>query len=142
MSRSHYQPGGDRFAGATFDATGAYRLRASLATLAEAGWTVDAIHAHVQLPAEHADRRAVDRTGRRRARRLAAPAATASIGATSSRSSRRRRARSTTPWPPNGVVVDHRADRLRVGLGIYHDEDDVTDRLAPALLAAARETQA
>jgi selenocysteine lyase/cysteine desulfurase len=30
------------------------------------------------------------------------------------------------------VVVDHRHDRLRIGFGVYHDENDV-DRLVAAL---------
>jgi selenocysteine lyase/cysteine desulfurase len=35
------------------------------------------------------------------------------------------------------VITDHRADRLRIGFGIYHDEEDV-DRLLTHLGETAR----
>ncbi len=132
----HYDAGGARFAGGTFDATGVYRLRASLATLDEAGWTVDAIHRHVRrlqkmlldaLAAEAAGKTLVDSLippwGIERGNFLTfvTPRAGEIDDALAAK----------------GVIVDHRNDRLRVGLGIYHDDADIVERLAPVLLDAA-----
>ena len=40
-----------------------------------------------------------------------------------------------------GVTVDRRADRLRIGFGIYHDDDDV-DRLVDVLGEVMADTTA
>ena len=132
----HYDAGGARFAGGTFDATGVYRLRASLATLDEAGWTVDAIHRHVRrlqkmlldaLAAETAGKTLVDSVippwGIERGNFLTFVTP--------------RAGEIDDVLAAKGVIVDHRNDRLRVGLGIYHDDADIVERLAPVLLDAA-----
>ena len=38
----------------------------------------------------------------------------------------------TAKLAAQNIIVDHRGDRLRIGFGIYHDEDDAR-RLARAL---------
>lgn len=119
-----YPSDGRRFAGATADPSGIYRLGAVLGWLEESGVTVEDIHAHVLglqqrllgrldpdlggslLPAEASPDRGHFLTFRR-------PDAPDLY----------RRAHD------RGVITDHRGDRWRVGLGIYHDQDDV-DRLA------------
>jgi kynureninase len=119
-----YAEDGRRFAGATADPSGIYRLRAVLEWLDGAGVTVADIHAHVGglqqgllellesdlaesvLPPADAPDRGHFLTFRR-----------------TEAADLYRRAHE------RGVITDYRGDRWRVGLGIYHDQDDV-DRLA------------
>lgn len=119
-----YSGDGSRFAGATYDPSGLYRLSAVLDWLETEGATPAAIHDH----AASLQRRFLD----------LAP----DVG-------------ELVPPPPHprgnfltfrtpraaevyhrlhalGVITDHRGDRLRIGFGVYHDEEDV-DRLHAAL---------
>lgn len=117
-----YAPGGQRFAGATSDPSGVYRLEAVLGWLEDSGTAVDDIHRHVadlqerllaQLPSTLTER-------------LVVPAGprghflTFQLGEAEDvyRLLHQRR-----------VITDYRGDRWRVGLGVYHDAADV-DRLA------------
>lgn len=119
-----YAKDGRRFAGATADPSGIYRLRAVLEWLDGTGVSVADVHAHVGglqerllgllesglarsiLPPGDAPERGHFLTFRR-------PEAADLY----------RRAHE------RGVITDYRGDRWRVGLGIYHDQDDV-ERLA------------
>ncbi len=121
-----------RFLGATFDPVGLYRLNAVMDWLQRQGLTVARIHAH----AHALQRRFVDRLG---AMRLAA----LHPGQLVVPVEEPNRGHFLTFRTPEAgaihhrllavnVVTDHRGDRLRVGFGLYHDEDDV-DRLCGAL---------
>lgn len=122
-----YQEGGARFAGATFDVSGIYRMRAVLEWLAAEGVGPGEISAHVanlqqrfleagHLPGE-----------------LLPPAGLPSGNFLTFR----------TPEAPTlyetlhrrGVITDYRKDRLRIGFGIYHDEADVA-QLTQAIAAS------
>jgi selenocysteine lyase/cysteine desulfurase len=120
-----YAPGGARLLGATFDPTGLYRLNAVQRWLDGLGLTVADIHAHVGalqvrflasgphpelLPGASAEERGHFLTFRL----PDAAAVHAALHAT-------------------GVIADYRDDRLRIGFGLYHGDDDVdelTRRLA------------
>ncbi len=119
-----YSEDGSRFAGATYDVSGIYRMRAVQAWLAEMGVTVADIHTHVtrlqdrllgsgSLPGELIPPAPAERGNFLTFRSENAGGA---YGALHER----------------GVITDYRADRLRIGFGVYHDEDDV-DRLAGVL---------
>ena len=114
-----YAPGGARMLGATFDPTGVYRLNAVQRWLDDLGVTVADIHAHVArlqhrfltggphpelLPGPEAP----DRGHFLTFRLPGAGAVDAALHAA-------------------GVIVDHRDDRLRLGFGLYHDDDDVDE---------------
>jgi selenocysteine lyase/cysteine desulfurase len=128
-----YAADGARFAGGTFDATGVYRLNAVQRLLGEIGWDVAAIHAYVRaLQERFLGKASLDPA------RLIPPPETADRGNFL-----------TFRMPEAGnlyralhdrnVITDHRADRWRLGFGIYHDEADVDElcaRLEDALPAA------
>lgn len=111
-----------RYAGATFDPSGLYRFNAVQAMLKREGLSTSKINAHVD-PLLNSLAAELDETGlgsarllnagilQPRARFLAlesprAPAWQAALDAA-------------------GVVTDLRGDVLRIGLGLYHDEDDI-----------------
>jgi selenocysteine lyase/cysteine desulfurase len=111
---------GSRFAGATYDPSGVYRLGAVLGWLKSEGIDAAAIHDHVvalheqfldsspdlgDLIPGHGSDRGNFLTFRH-------PGASTRYQALHDR----------------GVITDYRGDRLRIGFGIYHDTDDV-DRL-------------
>ncbi len=117
-----YAADGMRFAGATFDASGLYRFNAVQTMLAEQGLTVAAIHTHVQA----LQQMFVEESKRRRF----------SIGELIPGHEHSERGhfltyrsdRAASIYEELGkrdVVVDVRADRLRFGFGLYHDEADV-----------------
>lgn len=120
-----YGPGGQRFAGATADHSGVYRLEAVLTWLEEAGIGPGEIHRHVEtlqaklvasLPASLRSR--LLEVGGERGHFLTFETEDA--------------ADLYHRLHRNKVITDHRGDRWRVGLGIYHDEGDI-DRLAAAI---------
>ncbi|MGF1616319.1 MAG: aminotransferase class V-fold PLP-dependent enzyme [Acidimicrobiia bacterium] len=111
---------GSRFAGATYDPSGVYRLGAVLGWLESTGIDAGAIHEHVvALQEQFLDSspdlgeltpgRGSDRGNFLTFRH---PDALARYQALHERN----------------VITDFRGDRLRIGFGIYHDHDDV-DRL-------------
>lgn len=125
-----YSPGGQRFAGATNDPSGIYRLNAVLAWLDREGVGVVDIHRHVG----GLQRLLLDR--------LDGALTTTLMPAEDTRD----RGHFLTFRRPDagdlyrrlhaaGVVTDFRADRWRIGLGIYHDADDI-DLLARLVNAA------
>lgn len=112
-----YDKDGSRFAGATYDPSGIYRLRAVLTWLDEVGVDSKAIHDHVSTlqqsfldtspeigelvpPARHERGNFLTfRTGS--AEKL------------------------YVSLHDRGVITDYRGDRLRFGFGVYQDSDDV-----------------
>jgi kynureninase len=124
-----YAGGGQRFAGATADPSGVYRLRAALEWLNTAGVTVEDIHAHV---------------GALQQRLLAgfAPGFAESVVPPADSPERGHFLTFRRPDAADlyrraherGVITDYRGDRWRLGLGIYHDVDDV-DRLVDVVNA-------
>ncbi len=119
-----YGAGGDRFLGATFDPSGLYRLDAVLALLEERDITPGTIHAHAFALQQ----------------RFLASAP--SLGELIPPPNYERGNFLTFRSPEAGdhyralhamgVVTDYRADRLRLGFGIYQDPEDV-DRLLELL---------
>jgi len=119
-----YSEDGSRFAGATYDVSGIYRMRAVQAWLAGAGLSVAAIRAHVlglqerfldtqRLPGELVPPTPLERGNFLTFRTEHAGDIYQALH-------------------ERGVITDYRADRLRIGFGIYHDEEDV-DRLTSVL---------
>lgn len=116
-ARVPFADDGSRFAGATYDPSGVYRLDAVLGWLEEEGVTPKTIHDHV---------------ARLQDRFMASGAAPGELLPPPSL----QRGNFLGFRNPNagdifralhdlGVITDHRGDRLRIGFGIYHDEDDV-----------------
>lgn len=122
-----YAPGGQRFAGATFDPSGVYRLDAVLAWLEGEGISVEEIHHHVA----DLQKRLMSALPRSLTAKLLPRDGERGHFLTFELDDaegiyRRLHARR--------VITDYRGDRWRVGLGIYHDAGDV-DRLADEILA-------
>ena len=128
-----YAPGGGRLLGATFDPTGLYRLNAVQRWLDQIGVTVADIHAHVV--------RLQDRflAAGPHPELLPAPEPATATGAAGMRGHfltfRLPDAAAVhAALHARGVIVDYRDDRLRIGFGLYHGDDDVDElvrRLAP-----------
>lgn len=130
-----YAAGGSRFLGSTFDPSGLYRFNAVQDWLSEEGIGVGAIHRHVGVLQEAFLRRVdeLDLDGVSRGT-LVPPA-----GAPDRGHFLTFRTDDAEGWDrrlhERRVIVDHRADRLRIGLGIYHDAGDL-DVLCARLVAA------
>ena len=122
-----YPTDGGRFLGATFDVSALYRFNAVQRWLDEIGVAVDDIHAHVaglqgqllDLLGDALPRPEADPRGHFLSFRL--PDAGQVYGGLHAA----------------GVVTDYRGDRLRVGLGLYHDAEDVAI-IASALARALK----
>ena len=121
---------GSRFFGATFDVSGLYRFNAVQDWLTQQGLTVANMLEHV---------RALERIFLADLERLHAPihAALLVVGDEEKRGRfltfRTNEAGAIAArLAAENIIVDHRGDRLRVGFGIYHDENDAI-RLAHAL---------
>ncbi len=120
-----YSEDGMRFAGATFDPSGFYRMRAVFAWMEDIGLTVEAIHAHVLALQEHflatTERYAFPML---RGARLVTPVDTPQRGHFLT---------FETPGAPDlnrslmeqRIVTDVRGDRIRFGFGCYHTPADV-----------------
>ena len=120
-----YAPSAQRFAGATFDPSGLYRLNAAFATLREAGQTTTSISAHVRgLQQDLLERVALGEAGLLSEARLLNPL----DGAPHARFLALRDPRAAS-WKQalaeHGVLVDVRDDVLRIGMALYHDASDV-----------------
>ena len=112
-----------RFAGATFDPSGLYRFNAVQAMLKREGLTTARVNAHVDplmmsLAAE------LDETGLGSAR-LLNPGILQPRARFLALESPRARAWQDA-FAAAGVVTDLRGDVLRIGIGLYNDEDDIT----------------
>lgn len=120
-----YAPGGGRFWGATFDPSGVYRFNAVQGMLAEEGVAVADIHRHVaNLQKRFVDGMG-DGTGPLRVDTIIPGWGEGNRSsfltfrlADAGRIKDELRARN--------VITDFRADRLRIGFGVYHDDSDVT----------------
>ena len=122
-----YADGGDRFLGATFDPTGFYRFNAVQRWLDDVGLDVAAIHDHVGA----LQARLLVALGGARPGELLPPSTVDDRGhfltfRTPDAERLYQRLREQR------IITDRRGDRWRVGLGIYHDEDDI-DRLADTI---------
>ena len=124
-----YAADGSRFFGATFDVTALYRFNAVQDWVAAEGWTVAKTLAHVRGIERTFLKAIVGGTALDLASLLIADEAkrgrflcfrTDQAGAIKAR------------LAAKNIIVDHRGDRLRIGFGIYHTEDDAL-RLARAL---------
>jgi len=112
-----------RFPGAAFDPSGLYRFNAVQAMLKREGLTTAGVNAHVDpllmsLAAE------LDET-RLGSARLLNPAIMQPRARFLALESPRARAWHDA-FAAAGVVTDLRDDVLRIGVGLYHDEDDIT----------------
>jgi len=125
-----YAKDGNRFLGATFDASALYRFNAVQDWLVREGLSVSKMLNHV---------RGIERTFLGEIARLGEPL-DASTLIVPDEGIRGRFLAFRTPGAgaitaklaARNIIVDHRGDRLRIGFGIYHDEDDAR-RLARAL---------
>jgi selenocysteine lyase/cysteine desulfurase len=112
-----------RFAGATFDPSGLYRFNTVQAMLKQEGLTTARVNAHVEpllmsLAAE------LDETGLGAAR-LLNPATAQPRARFLALESPRARAWQDA-FAAADVITDLRGDVLRLGLGLYHDEADIS----------------
>ncbi len=122
-----YAGDGRRFAGATIDFTGLYRLRAVLEWLGGLGVSVADIHAHVGgLQRRFLD--GLDPTLLDRATLI--PDETAPDRGHFLTFRRPDAAAVHDLLDRRNVVTDYRADRLRIGFGLYHGDADVDELLA------------
>ena len=119
-----YGPGAGAFWGATYDPSGLYRMRRVLAWMRDEGISPEMVHARAQwLGLELMSQLAgspwaevpliVPAGSARRGSFLCFVVADA--------------ARVVAELAAQGVIVDARGDRLRVGFGLYHDADDVAE---------------
>lgn len=122
---------GSRFLGATFDVSGLYRFNAVQEWLAQEGWSVAAMLAHVR-EIERGFLTAIDATiGPIHSSNLLVPEEEKRGRFLAFRTSDA--ADIARDLAIKNVIVDHRGDRLRIGFGIYHEREDA-DRLARALV--------
>ncbi len=112
-----YNTDGSRFAGATYDPSGVYRLGAVLQWLQDTGLTPESIHSHVArlqnlfLDTEPALGELIPGEG---------------VGRGNFLTFRSERAvQMYHALHDVGVITDYRDDRLRLGFGIYQDETDI-----------------
>jgi len=113
-----YGSDGSRFAGATFDPSGIYRMDAVLGWLESEGLGPGEIHQHVKGlqslfldSVEPLPGRLIPSHGLDRGNFLTFESGLAG--------------KHYRQLHDQGVVTDYRGDRLRIGFGIYHNEDDV-----------------
>jgi selenocysteine lyase/cysteine desulfurase len=127
-----YAVTGDRFAGATFDPSGIYRLNAVLQWLDTGGLSVGEMRDYTHdLQRQFVED--LDLKARVDPRRLVTPMV---------QSARGRFLTFQTPdaqaiqkdLAARNILTDARGDRLRIGFGIYHDTDDI-EKLLHALKA-------
>ncbi len=129
-----YAEDGWRFMGATFDPSGLYRMRASLAWLERMGLDAHVIHAHARaLQRQFVSGLDSQAFGPFDETALVVPVGDATIG-----NFLTFRNPDAGNWQgalrDRGVIVDSRGDRLRVGFGLYQSSEDVD-----ALLQRIRE---
>ena len=119
-----YPKDGSRFAGATFDPSGVYRMRAVLSWMEEADLTPARISSHVRHLQQHF------LAGEVFPGELIPPLPLERGNFLAFRTEEAQGV--YEELHRLGVVTDYRGDRIRFGFGIYHDESDV-DRLITML---------
>lgn len=112
-----YSSDGSRFGGATFDPSGVYRLDAVLRWLEEEGITPSDISSHVQTLQDRFTGSGISPG------ELIPPEGHSRGNFLSYRTERA--AEIYGLLHDRSVITDYRGDRLRLGFGIYHDDDDV-----------------
>ena len=132
-----YSADAGRFLGATFDATGIYRFNAVRAMLAREGLDTIAISARVDaLRAQLEAAIAAGEVGALRDAQLLRP----NTHGPNARFLSLRHP-NATQWKAalfaHDIITDARDDVLRIGLGLYHDEEDI-DALCTAVSGALR----
>jgi kynureninase len=123
-----YGPGGQRFMGATYDPVGLYRLVAVMDWLAAQALDPALIHAHVQA----LQRRFLEGLEALRLEALAPQRLIPPPGVPRGNFLTFRHPQAAAlheRLAAQRVVTDYRADRLRLGFGIYHDACDVDELL-------------
>lgn len=130
-----YGTDGTRFLGATFDPAGLYRLCAVFEWLDGIGIGAAEIHAHAHALQE----RFVEGLAKLKLEalhpgQLVVPLSEPSRGNFLAFRTKEAEAIQRALVARN-VITDHRGDRLRIGFGLYHDDDDV-ERLCAALARA------
>jgi selenocysteine lyase/cysteine desulfurase len=119
-----YAPGGARFLGATFDPTALHRFVAVMDWLEREGVTVAAMHAHVVKLQDAFVRALDDARIDLSSKSLVVPIDEPARGHFLT-FERPDAARIQAALLAGNVITDVRGTRLRVGLGVYHDEEDV-----------------
>lgn len=127
-SAVQYARDGSRFLGATFDATALYRFNGVQEWMLQQGLTVAAMLSHV---------RAIEHAFLRKTRSPDVCLATLTVPNDAMRGRflafRTIRAGAIVEHlATKNIIADHRGDRLRIGFGIYHTDDDAK-RLSEAL---------
>jgi selenocysteine lyase/cysteine desulfurase len=131
-----YGDGAMRFFGATFDASGLYRLNAVMDWLESLDIDFGAVHAHVQeLQRRFLDALASAPIAALPVERLVPPAAQPRGNFLTFALAWAEQAEAALH--AHRISVDRRADRLRIGFGVYHDAAFL-DRLLPRLREALR----
>jgi len=123
-----YADDGQRFMGATFDPTGLYRLNAVMNWLDAQQLTPALIHAHVQT----LQRRFLEGLEAMRLETLAVQRLIPARGQPRGNFLCFRHPQAQdchARLRQRGVITDYRGDRLRIGLGIYHDAADIDELL-------------
>lgn len=130
--RVAYGTDGSRFAGATFDPSGLYRLNAVMDWLDAAGGDVKSMHDHcLALQRSFLKKLEAAKTSLS-ARELIVPDESRRGRFLAFRSAEAERL--DRELAARNVIVDHRGQNLRIGFGVYHDNADV-DRLVETLQA-------
>ncbi|MBX5482551.1 MAG: aminotransferase class V-fold PLP-dependent enzyme [Myxococcaceae bacterium] len=125
--RIPYGPGGTRFAGATFDASGLYRLNAVMRWRREQGLTPETTRAYTQgLQRKFLD--ALPSSSPLKVEQLLPAAGDEHRGQFLTFRSPDAR-RWTERLRKERVITDAREDRFRIGFGVYQDETDVAKLL-------------
>jgi selenocysteine lyase/cysteine desulfurase len=133
-SGAPYAKDASRFLGATFDPSGLYRLNAVFAMLAAEGLDTAAVAVHVQaLRLALVEAIAAGRCGRLAEAEMLNPGSPARFVALKHAQAGAWKA----ALDAAGVMTDHRDDVLRIGLGLYHDAEDV-ERFAEIAARALR----
>ena len=124
-----YSNNGQRFAGATFDHCGIYRLRAVLRLFKQLGLDIQAIHRYVEALQQHFVRRLqrLDYPPLNEQTLLYQPGGSHGHFLTFQLASAEAARSVAQQLKAQAVYVDYRGNRLRFGFGLYHDAKDIEE---------------
>jgi len=124
-----YPEDGRRFAGATFDPSGIYRLRAVLSLFRDSGLEIQTIHEHVRTLQDHFIGRLIqlDHPALTMEALLYQPGRTHGHFLTFQLPSAEAARRTAGQLKERSIHVDSRGSRLRFGFGLYHDMEDIEE---------------